>query len=172
MSVDNRTHLCLPRPLNVCSGSTAGELEDVCCTSSGVGANDAGGPFGLGIPGLGISTEEGNGIEAVVGGCWSCHRWTGTSVTLGEVAGSVGASSMDTVLMDSGGCALVNGGAGAAASATSTRSAISAIQPDIELEERGAIGCNSVEGVEDARCESTQALDHQTAIDLKIEHAL
>ena len=55
---------------------------------------------------------------------------------------------MDTVLMDSGGCALVNGGAGAAASAA----AISAIHPDIELEERGAIGCNSVEGVEDARC--------------------
>ena len=54
--------------------------------------------------------------------------------------------------MDSGGGALVNGGAGAAASAASTRSAISAIQPDIELEERGLIGCNSVEGVEDARC--------------------
>ena len=59
-----------------------------------------------------------------------------TSITLGEVAGSVGVSSMDTVLMDSGDGALVNGGAGAAASAASTRSDISAIQPDIELEER------------------------------------
>ena len=38
--------------------------------------------------------------------------------------------------MDPGDGALVNGGAGAAASAASTRSAISAIQPDIELEER------------------------------------
>ena len=66
----------------------------------------------------------------------STHSWTGTSVTLGEVAGSVGASSKDTVLVESGGGALVNGGAGAAASAASTRSAMSAIQPDIELEER------------------------------------
>ena len=43
---------------------------------------------------------------------------------------------MDTVLMDPGDGALVNGGAGAAASAASTRSAISAIQPDIDLDER------------------------------------
>ena len=63
------TRLYLPRPLNVSSGSTAGELEDICCTSSGVGMNDAGGFFGLGIPGLGISAEEGDGIDAVAGGC-------------------------------------------------------------------------------------------------------
>ena len=31
--------------------------------------NDAGGPFGLGMPGLAISTEEGDGIDAVAGGC-------------------------------------------------------------------------------------------------------
>ena len=69
MSVEDRTVLYLPRPLNLSSGSAAGELEDICCTSSGVGINDAGGPFGLGMPGLGISTEEGDGIDAVAGGC-------------------------------------------------------------------------------------------------------
>ena len=80
---------------------------------------------------------------------------------------------MDTGLMDAGGGALVNGGAGAAASAASTRSAISAIQPDIELEERGLIGCNSTKGVEEAGCvKAHNPLDHQTAIELKIEHAL
>ena len=40
---------------------------------------------------------------------------------------------MDAVLMDCGGDALVNGGAGAANSAASTASAMSAIQADIEL---------------------------------------
>ena len=59
---------------------------------------------------------------------------------------------MDGGLMDSGGDALVNGGAGAAASAASTKSAISAIQPDIELEETGWVRYNSVEGAEEARC--------------------
>ena len=54
--------------------------------------------------------------------------------------------------MDCEGDALVNGGAGAAASAASTKSAISAIQPDIELEERGVVGYNSVEDAEGARC--------------------
>ena len=38
--------------------------------------------------------------------------------------------------MEAGGGAVVNGFAGAAASAASTKSAMSAIQPDIELEER------------------------------------
>ena len=79
---------------------------------------------------------------------------------------------MEVGLMDCGGGALVNGGAGAAASAASTRSAISAIQPDIELEERGLIGYNSVEGAEEAGCVKTQSLNHQTAIELKIERAL
>ena len=57
---------------------------------------------------------------------------------------------MEVGLVDCGWEALVNGGAGAAASAASTNSAMSAIQPDIELEERG--GYSSVEGVEEARC--------------------
>ena len=46
--------------------------------------------------------------------------------------------------MDRGDAALVTGGAGAPALAASTTSAISAIQPDIELEDRG-VGYNSVE---------------------------
>ena len=69
MSVDDRTVLYLPRPLTLSSGSTAGELEDICCTSPGVGMKDDGGPLGFGMPGLGISTEEGDGIDAVAGGC-------------------------------------------------------------------------------------------------------
>ena len=54
MSGHDRTVLYLLRPLILSSGPTAGELEDICCTSSGVGIQDAGGPLGLGIPGLGI----------------------------------------------------------------------------------------------------------------------
>ena len=59
---------------------------------------------------------------------------------------------MDTVLVDCKDGASINGGAGAAASAASTSSAISDIQPDIELEEGGMVGCNSVKVVEDAGC--------------------
>ena len=44
---------------------------------------------------------------------------------------------MDEDIMDRGGAALVTGGADAPALAASTTSAISAIQPDIELEEGG-----------------------------------
>ena len=58
MSVDDRTRLRFVRPLCLSSGSTAGELEDIFCTSSGVGISDAGGPFWPGMPGLGISTVE------------------------------------------------------------------------------------------------------------------
>ena len=70
-------------------------------------------------------------------GSWSscANCWTGTSLTLGEVAGSVGVSSMEAVMSDCGDDALGNG-SGDAASAASTASTISAIQADIELEER------------------------------------
>ena len=44
---------------------------------------------------------------------------------------------MDEGIVDRGGAAFVTGGADAPALAASTTSAISAIQPDIELEERG-----------------------------------
>ena len=51
--------------------------------------------------------------------------------------GSVGVSSVDVGIMDHGGAALVTGGAVALDSAASTTLAISAIQPDIELEDKG-----------------------------------
>ena len=56
---------------------------------------------------------------------FSTHRWIGTSTVLGDVAGSVGASSIDTGGMDEGTDALDIGGAGGA-SCASTASAISA----------------------------------------------
>ena len=50
------------------SGSAAGEVEDICCTSPGVGMKDAGGPLGVGAPGLDISTAEGDVIDVLTGG--------------------------------------------------------------------------------------------------------
>ena len=61
---------------------------------------------------------------------------------------------------------------GGAALAASTTSAISAIQPDIELGRREG-WYNSVEDSGKCwMCGNTQSLDHQTAIEWKIEHAL
>ena len=67
MSVDDCMVLCLPRSLILSSGSTAGELEGICCTSPGVGMNDAGGPLGVGAPGLGMSAED-EVIDVLTGG--------------------------------------------------------------------------------------------------------
>ena len=61
---------------------------------------------------------------------------TGTSIILGDVAGSVGVSSIDIGGVDKGTDALDTGGAGAA-SCASNASAISVIQPDIDLEGLG-----------------------------------
>ena len=69
MSVADRMVLYFPLLLILSLGSTAGELEDICCTSPGVGIKDAGGPFGVGAPGLDISTAEGDAIDVLTGGC-------------------------------------------------------------------------------------------------------
>ena len=60
----------------------------------------------------------------------------GHGLNLGDVAGSVGVSSIDTAGMDGGPAALDVGGA-CAASCASTASAIASIQPDIDLEGLG-----------------------------------
>ena len=67
MSLDDKMVLYFPLLLILSSGPAAGELEDICCTSPGVGMKDAGGPFGLGVACLGISTG-GDAIDVLAGG--------------------------------------------------------------------------------------------------------
>ena len=68
MSVADQMILYFPLSEILSLGSAAGELEDICCTSPGVGVNDARGPLAVGAPGLGISTTEGDAIDELTGG--------------------------------------------------------------------------------------------------------
>ena len=76
---------------------------------------------------------------------------------------------MDTGGIDGRPDALDTGGA-CAASCASTASAISAIQPDIDLEGLG-VG-DPLDRARDWACESTHSLDQQTAVKLRMRHAL
>ena len=68
MLVADQMVLYFPLSAILSLGSAAGKLEDICCTSAGVGVKDAGGPLGVGAPGLDISTAEGDAIDVLTGG--------------------------------------------------------------------------------------------------------
>ena len=68
MSVTDRMVLYFPFSAILSLGSVAGELEDICCTSPAVGMKDAGGPLGVGAPGLCIATADGDAIDVLTGG--------------------------------------------------------------------------------------------------------
>ena len=68
ISVADLIVLYLPLSVTLSSGTAADALVDIDVTSGGVGMCDAGGPFGLGVPCLDISTAEGDAMDVLAGG--------------------------------------------------------------------------------------------------------